>query len=266
MVSKPTNSTRVQQPAQNADAGMVNTAQPLSDRTSEELAVLAQRDNVGAYNELVIRFEKRLFNFLLRRVSRRIDAEDLTQEAFVRAWERITSYDPTWRFSTWLYTIASRLAVSEHRRARRHKSIECAEHMGANDDTQQHRDNASTASKLWELARITLRDEQHTSLWLRYAEDMSIGEIAKVMDKTHVGVRVTLFRARQMLAAAAVGAGITLDGTIEKDFGASSESAEIKGGTLGDEFGSKVAGKGVSSKGDDLGSQRIRNHSRGSNE
>lgn len=91
MGTKQTNTSGVQPSARSAGGGIG----PLSERTSEELAVLAQRDNVGAYNELVIRFEKRLFNFLLRRVSRRIDAEDLTQEAFVRAWERITSYDPT---------------------------------------------------------------------------------------------------------------------------------------------------------------------------
>ena len=57
----------------------------------------------------------------------------------------------------------------------------------------------------------SLRDDQHTALWLRYAEDMTIGEIARVMGRTQVGVRVALFRARQRLAEAARTAGLVAD-------------------------------------------------------
>jgi RNA polymerase sigma-70 factor (ECF subfamily) len=182
---------------------------PSVERTSEELAVLAQRDNVAAFGELVGRFEDRLFNFLLRRVGSRVEAEDLTQDAFVRAWERIESYDPTWRFSTWLFTIASRLAVSEHRRRRPTVVIDSADHVGSEDADIAASDHAArSGSRLWALAKSVLRDDQHTALWLRYAEDMSIGEIAKVLGKSHVGVRVALFRARQLLAAAAAAEGM----------------------------------------------------------
>jgi len=187
---------------------------PFAERSAEELAVLAQRDNLAAYGELVARYEARLFNFLLRRVSRRVDAEDLTQEAFVRAWERIASYDPTWRFSTWLFTIASRLAVSEHRKFKPTMHIESAEQVraraGASDRDRDAEADIRGGSRLWALARQVLRDEQHTSLWLRYAEDMSIGEIAKVMGKSQVGVRVALFRARQTLAQAAANQELNL--------------------------------------------------------
>lgn len=187
---------------------MPAAAAPLSSRTAEELAVLAQRDNVAAFGELVVRFEGRLFNFLLRRVASRVEAEDLTQEAFVRAWERIESYDPTWRFSTWLFTIASRLAVSEHRRRRPTVVIDSADQMGRCDaDVGDAEHTERGGSRLWALARVVLREDQHTALWLRYAEDMTIGEIAKVMGKTQVGVRVALFRARQTLADAARASG-----------------------------------------------------------
>lgn len=191
-----------------ADASAAPVAM-LALKTAEELAVLAQRDNVAAFGELVVRFEGRLFNFLLRRVSSRVEAEDLTQEAFVRAWERITSYDPTWRFSTWLFTIASRLAVSEHRRRRPTVVLDSAESVGRCDADLGDAEHAEQGgSKLWALARLVLREDQHTALWLRYAEDMTIGEIAKVMGKTQVGVRVALFRARQTLAEAARASGI----------------------------------------------------------
>lgn len=175
----------------------------LGDRTAEELAVLAQRENIAAYAELVRRFEERLFNFLLRRIGNRAAAEDLTQDAFIRAWERIEYYDPTWRFSTWLFTIAARLVVSEQRKFKpsivlNHDAIPAA-------DSVQHdlNDAPCEGQHLWALAAQHLSDDHHTALWLRYAEDMSITEIAKVLGRTQVGVRVTLFRARQLLSAAA---------------------------------------------------------------
>jgi|SRR5262245_4872450 len=177
---------------------------PLSELTAEELAVRCQRGSLGCYSELVGRFEGRLFNFLLRRTASRQDAEDLAQEAFVRAWERIATYNPAWRFSTWLFTIASRLAISRHRRNRRQRPTDSFDRAdtGAPDPARVAGDR-ELGSILWELAETKLNQDQRTALWLRYAEDLSIGEIATVMRKSHVGVRVCLFRARQSLAEAA---------------------------------------------------------------
>lgn len=184
-------------------------AASLADRSDEELAVLAQRDHLAAFAELVTRFESRLFNFLLRRTGSAAAAEDIAQDAFVRAWERIGSYDPTWRFSTWIFTIASRMAVTAHRRRRPTGPVEAAERVGRTDPDAAHAEHVAKAgARLWSLAERVLGDEQHTALWLRYAEDMTIGEIAQVTGRTQVGVRVTLFRARQRLAQAARDAGM----------------------------------------------------------
>ena len=66
--------------------------QQLDALTPEQLAIRAQRGSLEAFGRLVALFEGRLFNFLLRRVGSRVDAEDLTQETFLRAWRRIRSY------------------------------------------------------------------------------------------------------------------------------------------------------------------------------
>jgi RNA polymerase sigma-70 factor (ECF subfamily) len=184
---------------------------PLSEQSPEELAVRAQAGGgpaLACFGELVTRFEVRLFNFLLKRTRSRSDAEELTQEAFTRAWERITSYDPAWKFSTWLYTIASRLAVSKHRRQSRESAWSSFDRAGPEGtDHLQVQDDRRLGTRLWSLAEEELSPDQQTALWLRYAEDMSIGEIAKVMGKTQVGVRVSLFRARQTLAKRASAEG-----------------------------------------------------------
>jgi RNA polymerase sigma-70 factor, ECF subfamily len=170
----------------------------------EDLAARAAAGSTASFGELVRRFEVRLFNFLLRKMGSRADAEDLTQEAFVRAWERMKDYDQQWKFSTWLFTIASRLAVSHYRRRRPEVSSGELDRsdtplpVSADGDIEADR---KLGAHLWALAATTLVEDQHEALWLRYAEDLSIPDIAQVMGKSHVSVRVCLFRARQTLAA-----------------------------------------------------------------
>lgn len=176
-----------------------------SQSTDESLAVSAARGSMPAFVELVDRFESRLFNFLLRRVRCAADAEDLTQDTFVRAWQQIHRYRPGCRFSTWLFTIASRLAIDLHR-SRKWRSTEwhgrparVANEVPGNSDLSDDW-GSSTADNIWKLAATVLTDEQHTALWLRYAEDLSNVEIASVLGRTPIGVRVMLHRARTILA------------------------------------------------------------------
>lgn len=169
---------------------------PLDRMTPEELAARSQHGSAEAFERLVGIFEARLYNFLLRRVRSRSDAEDLTQESFLRAWQRIGSYRSKWRFSTWLYTIATRLAISHARRDRG------SERLGDGDQRAAGGEGGVNegGSRVWRLVDEKLTEEQRTAVWLRYVEDMGIGEIGLVMGKSDVAVRVMLFRSRAILA------------------------------------------------------------------
>jgi RNA polymerase sigma-70 factor (ECF subfamily) len=152
--------------------------------------------------ELVDRFQDRLFNFLLRRAGQAADAEDLTQEALVRAWRQIGKYRAEWRFSTWLFTIGARLTASHHRSRRRAAGmadLSGTEEMraGDGDDGGEDRDRGR---RLWAAARLVLEGDSFDAVWLRYAEGMNTREVAAVLGRTEVGVRVLLFRARAALA------------------------------------------------------------------
>ncbi len=167
------------------------------------LAARARSGCLTSFTELVERFESRLFNFLLRRCGSITDAEDLAQETFVRAWRAIGQYNPRWQFSTWLFTIAHRLAVTEYRRRRRERAMQ-----GHGDPATGHADDPASvvahreeSRLIWDLADRVLGQTQREALWLRYAEDLSIRAIARVLGKTPVTVRVTLFRAREALDA-----------------------------------------------------------------
>ncbi len=167
------------------------------------LAARARSGCLTSFTELVERFESRLFNFLLRRCGSITDAEDLAQETFVRAWRAIGQYNPRWQFSTWLFTIAHRLAVTEYRRRRRERAMQ-----GHGDPATGHADDPANvvahreeSRLIWDLADRVLGQTQREALWLRYAEDLSIRDIARVLGKAPVTVRVTLFRAREALVA-----------------------------------------------------------------
>ena len=87
--------------------------------SDEDLAVRAQEEKLlgrtTSFEELVVRLERPLYGFLVVRVGNSAEAEELVQEAFLRAWNKIDRFDPHYRFSTWLFTIAKRLAVSRAR-------------------------------------------------------------------------------------------------------------------------------------------------------
>ena len=174
------------------------------DPTISAMARRAKEGSLPCFAELVKRLEGRLFNFLLRRTGSADDAEDLTQEAFVRAWQRIERYDPRYQFTTWLFTIANRLAATHYRRARRESVVRSSLQPSAEADSP-----ASVIAEreqgrlLWDIADRVLTDTQRTALWLRFAEDLPVREIAAVMGKSRVTVRVTLLRARNALAACA---------------------------------------------------------------
>ena len=173
----------------------------LRELPDEQLAQRAREGSGASFALLVSRYEGRLYNFLLRRVGRAADAEDLAQEAFVRAWRRIDRYDPRWRFSTWLFTIASRLASNHMRRERGRRGVE-REHAARRPSPTATGDafDGEARAALWAAAASALTDAQRTALWLRYSEDMAMADIGRVMGKTSIGVRAMLFRARSALA------------------------------------------------------------------
>lgn len=171
--------------------------------SSEELA---RRCSAGggpeagraAFGELVRRFGPRLLRFLRRRTNSVHDAEDLVQDTFVKAYTNIGRYRDSWRFSTWLFTIAARLANSRYRSLHCRREVGCAKADGIEmPDVLVRRESRQN---LWALAG-TLSKGQYQSLWLRYVEDMSISDIAKVLGKSQVNVRVLLYRARMNMAA-----------------------------------------------------------------
>jgi len=167
----------------------------LGDLTSEELAWQAARGCQASFAELVNRFAPKLQAFLRRRTRDRHEAEDLVQDTLLKAYRSLGRYDESRRFSTWLFTIAARTAVSHYRR-RKLEVVDLDTEAVASDEAVEGREEREN---LWTLAS-RLPEGQYQTLWLRYGEDMPIREIARVVGKSQVYVKVQLYRARMKLA------------------------------------------------------------------
>lgn len=187
---------------------------PPSDLRAVEPNELVRRAHGGcadSFAELSRRFRPRLLHLLERRLSGGpVDAEDVAQEALARAFGRLDQFDARYRFSTWLYTIAIRLA-SDHARSSRRRLQRVAVDMDActraescqNGSCQtMSAERTDEADNLWQVAKGALNETQFTALWLHYGEDLSPAEVAQVMHRSRVGVRVLLHRARIRLAEA----------------------------------------------------------------
>jgi RNA polymerase sigma-70 factor (ECF subfamily) len=165
--------------------------------TAEELAWRSQQGCRASFAELVNRYGARLLQFLRYRTDNIHDAEDLVQDTFVKVYENIGRYKDSWKFSTWLFTIAGRLASSHHRSSHPAQALNEVAFTGPGPADAMARQE--THRSLWEAA-ATLPDSQCEGLWLRYVEGMSVKQIARVLGKSQVGVKVLLYRARVNIA------------------------------------------------------------------
>jgi RNA polymerase sigma-70 factor (ECF subfamily) len=156
-------------------------------------AARAAAGSVEAFEELTLQFEPRIYGFLCRHIGNTHDAEDLTQETFVRAWRAIARFDPTRDFATWLFVIARRAAANHFRARRTHDEL--------TDDfpAETAEPRSDEADALWRAAK-KLKANQYEALWLRYGEGFSIAQTARVMGLTTIHVKVILHRARKELA------------------------------------------------------------------
>ena len=166
--------------------------------TDEQLVEAALGGDGDAFPELVRRYQSRLFRFLLVRASSRADAEDALQDTFIAAFRYLASFDPRWRFSTWLY----RIGLREAARGSQVAAEELPELVDAEADPLAHCIRESGSDNLWRTARRCLAEEAYTALWLRYVEDMSVRDVARAMDRKESWAKVTLMRARERLAKA----------------------------------------------------------------
>lgn len=168
-----------------------------------KLIARAKRGNPEAYRALVEAYKDRLFAFVWRMVRNHHEAEDITQAAFVKAYESLSSYSDTYAFSTWLFTIGYRLCLNVLRRRRAYTGETDFSRVGGEEsDAGTTLAGSEEARRLrvliWE-AVDRLSPPQKTAVLLFYREGKSCQEIGVVLGIPAVTVKSHLHRARERL-------------------------------------------------------------------
>ena len=164
--------------------------------SDEELARQSQAGSMAAFEELVRRYERRIYTFAAR-CGGAGDASEVTQDTFVRAYEALGDFDARRSFGAWLFTIARRKCIDRHRLSGP-VLVEVPELVELDNPAEQLAREEDEAA-IWNRAARLLPPPQYEALWLRYAEEMSVVEISRVLRKTKTHVKVLLFRARKTL-------------------------------------------------------------------
>lgn len=168
----------------------------MAEGAERDLALRAAAGDAEAFAGLVAAFAPRLHRWLVATGTRHHDAEDVVQEAFLRAHAAIHRYDPRFAVSTWLFTIAHRLRLDQAAQRR------AAQPLPEGRAAPEADPDPLPAGGIWAAARAELDDEAFRILWLRYAEDLPPAAIAGILGIGPIAARVRLHRARHRLAAA----------------------------------------------------------------
>jgi len=173
----------------------------LSDAELVELVLAGDQD---AFSVLVERYKDAVQNLAYRMLSNATEAEDVTQEVFVRAYTQLATYKPVHKFSTWLLSIASHLAIDQLRRRRflalpleDVPFLEWITDLGAGPEQSALQGEQQDEIQAY-LRRLP--SKYRAVIVLRYWYDFSYEEIAAALQLTPPLVKARLHRARELLA------------------------------------------------------------------
>jgi RNA polymerase sigma-70 factor, ECF subfamily len=185
---------------------------PASDH---DLIALARTGSEKAYRELLDRYQRPVFSLVYRMVRDRELAEDLAQETFVKVFNHLERFNPKYKFSSWIFKIASNLAIDTLRKkepetvsldgSRSATTAEQAEAtritVATSDENPEEFLEAKELGEEIERAIAELRAEYRTAILLRHVEGRPYEEIAEIMGVPLGTVKTFIHRARAELRA-----------------------------------------------------------------
>jgi RNA polymerase sigma-70 factor (ECF subfamily) len=192
------------QPATTTEAGADTMAAEITlagdvANVEDRLAIRCRAGDTQAFNELVSRYQLRLFRFAYRLLRDRNEAEDAVQETFVRAYRALPAYRPNGFFSSWIYSIALNECRRRMRGFRPTVSLDFAPPARNAPDPQQSLLNLERNRQLRD-AIDALPEHYRLVMIFFYFEEMSVEEISRALKLSISAVKVRLHRARERLA------------------------------------------------------------------
>jgi RNA polymerase sigma-70 factor (ECF subfamily) len=179
------------------------------DTLENRLAQLARSGDRSAFGQLVDLYKDKIFHLAYRMTGSRQEAEDIVQETFMRVYANLDKYDSRWKFSTWIFRIGNNLCIDRLRKRRPTWSLD-AENPDAdgvdgyamlptNDASPEDRMVLSEMQKNIRDAIAQLPDKYRSVVVLRYLQDLSLNEIADILELPVSTVKTRLHRGRESL-------------------------------------------------------------------
>ncbi len=179
------------------------------DEESVRLMLRVKEGDVRAFERLVELHQGIMIGTASRMLGNLDDAHDIAQQVFIRVWKSAPRYEPTAKFTTWLFTIMRNLVFNESRRRTRRKEV--ALETEADDDLPQRQYTDHTApapdcitqqdelERALDLAIAALPEKQRLAVIMRQQQDLPYEQICEVLKMSLPAVKSLLFRARTEL-------------------------------------------------------------------
>lgn len=178
----------------------------MSDNEDKELVERTLRGDRTAFRTLVDRYGSTVYGVAARVLGPGPDAEDVAQNVFLKVYENLSTYRPSYRFFSWIYRIALNESLNASRGRRSHDSIDPSE-LRSTDSPERAAESAVLDDAIG-LALMELDPSDRALVILRHYEDLPYRDIAFIMDITESLVKSRLYAARQSLRAVLVNRGI----------------------------------------------------------
>lgn len=156
-----------------------------------------------AFGQLVMRYQDYVFTVVNRMVQHKEEAQEITQDTFVKAYSSLASFRGDSKFSSWLFTIAYRKTLDRIKKNKRYTEFDALEQvLTADEDTETHglkRLVAQERSATIKAAIAQLEPVTAALISFYYYEELSVKEIEKITDLTPENIKVKLYRGRKKL-------------------------------------------------------------------
>jgi RNA polymerase sigma-70 factor (ECF subfamily) len=158
------------------------------------------KGDLHAFEKLVIKYKSLIYTLVFRIVDNNEDAEEVSQDVFIKAFKNLESFNFKSKFATWLYRIAYNEAINKLKSGKKFSSLlEIKENVHEIPEEETDRYENIDKSYYVDIAMQNLSESERFIVTLFYYEDLSIKEISKITDFSIANIKVKLLRARQKL-------------------------------------------------------------------
>ena len=161
------------------------------------------KGDTNAFSILVERYKNMVFTLALKMVKSREEAEEISQDSFIKAYKNLNKFKGDSKFSTWLYKITYRTSLDSLKKNKDKYNIDTIDEVNINKikstegilDGIERKERAEVINRCMQ----NLPEDERAVLWMFYFEELSLKEIIEVTDFSEANVKVKLHRARKRL-------------------------------------------------------------------